>query len=269
MADEANDVNTPVEAQVTTTTESSPAENNAPEVAYSPLDAWDDQPKEEPKQETEDKPKEAEENTEAEPEKPADETEAEEEPRGKKDANTRIRQLVGEKRELEQKIERLNTQVYKPQTPEELVEDGLDETRALVESMRQEREVERFNSQVTELNTTLDHESTKVLDDFPVFDPDSKEYNEAFATRVGALYQRAANMQTDPHTGLIINASLTPYEFYKEFADSRSEALKTGELNGKIAGQKSTAQMLASAEAPSSAAPRTTNKTELMELWAT
>jgi hypothetical protein len=268
MADEAQDVQTAVETQETTTPTPSAEETKAPEVARGDiLEALsDEKPKEEPKTEepaeakTEDTPKE-------DPtEKKGEEPETEEQPRGKKDANQRIRQLVARNKELEAQIEQRNAQVYKPQTVDELVAEGESEAMAHVKVMQQEREIEAFNRQVTDLNNTIDHEANKVLEDLPIFNPDSDEYkadNGQLAERVAELYEK--QIHRDPRTGIVVSATYTPYEFYKAFADVKAEAMKAGETNGKIEGQRATAQMLASAEPPTSTAPRGEKKDPIME----
>ncbi|MEI7632136.1 MAG: hypothetical protein WCJ60_02335 [bacterium] len=205
---------------------------------------------------TEDKTEEASQETEEEAETKeeeakSDETE-DEKPKAKNEANTRIRTLANENRELRQQVEQLNAQAYKPASEQELVDAGYSETDAKVEALRQDIEVERFNRQVTELNYSLQDEARAALNDFPVFNPNSDQYNETLAQNVADLYQQAAGVQTDPNTGLVVNANVMPYNFYKTFADT----IQNVALDSQVKGQKANERMLAAVDAPSSAAPK-------------
>jgi len=262
MDESSTDVNTqPVDAQDTTATESSPVETKAPEADPIMEGLSEGKPEvTEPKKETESEaPKPVEEEQPKEPE--AEEQKPEEQREGKKDANTRIRELANQNREYRQQIEQMNSQIYRAQTPQELMEEGETEAMAETKSLRQEIEMERFNRQVTELNHGLDSESQKVLQDFPIFDPDSEQYKPEIAERATALYMQASGFQKDPNTGLIVSANMLPYEFYKTIA----ETYESSATIGKIQGQKATEQMIASVETPSSASPRETKKDPIME----
>lgn len=196
----------------------------------------------------------------------SDETKVEEQPKAKNEATNRIRTLANENRELRQKVEQLNSQAYKPATEQELVDEGLSETEAKVEALRQDIEVERFNRQVSELNSSLETESLQVLSDFPMFDPGTEEkpnpeYNPQLATQVQNLYRQAAGIQTDPNTGLVISANVLPYNFYKTFADAVEQTAQENQIKG----QQATEKMLSAVDAPSSAAPSHQEKDPFLE----
>lgn len=258
MAEEANDVileslasddDSPVSVEQETTTEdSSPEEVKEPEQAV----------------ETE--PEKASDDTEEEPEAEAEEAPAEEEseekPQAKNAAQNRIRSLANENRALRQQVEQLNAQVYKPATVEDLVNEGYSELEAKVEAQQQALEVERFNRQVTELNYTIETEAQQVLNDFPVFDPDSPEYNAELAQRAETAYRRVAGIQTDPKTNLLIGANVLPYDFYKDLYDFYQQ----GNVGGRLKGQKAATQMLSKTEAPSSAAPKAKKTDPLLDI---
>ena len=260
MAEEATDVTTQAATQETAPTESSPVETKTPEVADPVMDglkdedASDPEPekKDAPEKETESDPKEEQVESESQ-EEPTEETEEEGKPRGKQDANTRIRALANENRQLKEQINQLNSQVYRPQSEQDLMNDGMNPTDARVEALRQQYEVDTFNRQVTELNTTMNQEADAVMRDFPMFDPESAEYSPEVAERANALYQRSAGMQVDPNTGLLISANVSPYDFYKTIAETYEVSSRAGQLKG----QKATEQMMASTDARSSAAPKT------------
>jgi hypothetical protein len=260
MPEEANDVvldvlssddDNPVSVEQETTTEdSSPEETKEPEQAVET----------EPEKASDDTEEEAEEEATEEVEE--SEAEPEEKPQAKNAAQNRIRSLANENRALRQQVEQLNAQAYKPATVEDLVNEGYSELEAKVEAQQQALEVERFNRQVTELNYTIESEAQQVLNDFPVFDPDSSEYNAEIAKKAEAAYRRVAGIQTDPKTNLLIGANVLPYDFYKDMYDFYQQ----GNVGGRLKGQKAATQMLSKTEAPSSSAPKAKKTDPLMDI---
>ncbi len=236
-----------------TATESTPEENKE-EQADPLLDALssdDDSPVE---PETEDEPSKDE---------PVDETE-EEQPKGddpvKPKSENRFQKLANENRELRERIEKINSETYTPQTVEELQEEGLSPELAEVRNLKQQLEVQNFNNQVYEVQTALGQESQKVIQDFPMFNPDSEEYDEEIAQQAAGLLE--SNLDRDPNTGQIIGYRSSPYQIYKPIADAYTKS----QIQGQIKGQKANKRMLASVDAPSSATPRETKKDPLLEI---
>jgi hypothetical protein len=229
-----------VEEQPTTATDSSTEETKETEVAETE-DGFESEKETEGKESDDSKEQESE----------AVETDNEDKPRAKNAAENRIRTLANENRELKQKIESLN-QVYAPTPEQDLIEQGMSPEQAAVQSLREQIEVTEFNRRVTELNSTIESESAAVLNDFPIFDPESKDYNEALALRARAAFKKASAMQIDPNTGLVIQANVLPYDHYQSYADAYEE----GAQKGKVSRQKANDQMLASVDVPSSAAPK-------------
>jgi len=170
---------------------------------------------------------------------------------------TEIRELVSKRNELRAEVEQQNAKVYRVETAEELAEQGLSEEEAANEILRQEMEMREFNLHVADLNANLNIESLQVMQDFPVFDPDSSQYDKDLSARVRALYEKAAQPQVDKRTGLVLKSNLAPYEFYKAFADTHISSGAKSRVEGKIEGQKAADKQLAAAETPSSTAPRT------------
>jgi subtilase family serine protease len=249
MAEQAPVVNEPVVAD-TTPTDSTPVENTA-EVAESAQETADKEVAESlAKQETDSEEPAV--NTPAE-EAPAEET-SEEQPQGKAEErkqqlNSEIRDLVARRNEIKAQVEKLNGQVYQPATGEELVEQGMSPEMAEIEVMKQEREIERYNTQVAESQLTIEHESNKVLNDFPIFDPDSAEYRPEIAASAAKILK--ANLVTDPNTGQVIASNVSPYELYQSFA----EAVRLSAEQGQIKGQQATERMLARVDSTPNAAP--------------
>lgn len=209
--------------------------------------------------ESETEGEETEDENESESEETTDETKEEDQPKGKMSAEERkqalsseIRTLANQKTELRAEIASLNAQVYRAKTSEELQEEGLDPAMAEIEAMKQTQKMSDYNNYVTDLNANLNVESLQVLHDFPVYDPESSDYNAELATRAEAVYRKVANIQIDPKTKLVVQASVLPYDIYKAFAETH----KSGATNGQVKGQKATEKMLAAAETPSSSAPK-------------
>ena len=231
-----------VESQQTTTEESSTNEKKEAEVVDST-------------EETEGEPAEPSQDD-SEDELP-DETKAEaEQPRGKADErkeqlNGEIRDLVAQRNALQQEVERVNAQVYSPQSIEQLMnEQGISEDSARIAAMEQRIELNEYNSRVAEAQLTIGHESEKVLNDFPIFNSDSPQYNPALAERAASLLQ--ANLVMDNNTGQVIGSNVSPYDLYKTIYD----ATQTNTVNDKIAGQRAAEKMLASTDPVSSAPPK-------------
>lgn len=170
----------------------------------------------------------------------------------KEQLQTEIRGLVSKRNELRTEVQGLNSQVYRTETKEELVNQGMDENAAAIEELTQKQQMSEFNARVTDMNANLNIESLQVLADFPVFDPTAPEYDADLATRAKAVYEKAAQIQVDPKTGLVVNLNVLPYDIYKAFAETYSGGVSSGQVKG----QKSTEKMMASAEPKSSAAPK-------------
>lgn len=192
--------------------------------------------------------------------KETDEQKAEEVAKGaearKLALQTEIRELVATRNKARADVEAENAKAYRTETPEELVEQGLTPEEAENEALRQEIQMREFNTHVADLNATLNIESLQVMQDFPVFDSDSPEFDQDLSNRVRDLYQKAAQPQVDQRTGLVTKSNLPPYEFYKAFADTHSSSGQKSRAEGQIEGQKAADKQLAAAETPTSTAPR-------------
>lgn len=265
MADEnANDVNQTAAPQEPATTAPSTDDNKAPEVASDPIadilgsddnsSTSEHRPKDQPKAKEEPKTEEPKEETPEEP-KPEEDTEPTEQPRGKdgkfrkEQLNTEIRDLVGQRNALRQEVEQLNSQVYQPQSTEDLQEQGYSPEMAAIMQMQQEREIERYNNQVAEAQLTIETESSRVMNDFPIFNPESSEYKPELAQQAGQLLQNA--LVFDQNTGQVIGSNVSPYQLYQTLAGT----YQASQTDGQLKGQKAERQMMDSADVTSNAAP--------------
>ena len=244
------------ETKVTSESKKSDQELADEEIAKDLLGDEEEKPSDEEENNLEDKPDE-------EAEKPSDEeVKADEEAVAKgaearKQAlQTEIRELVSKRNELRGEVEQTNAKAYRTETPEELIEQGLSPEEAENEALKQEIQMREFNTHVADLNATLNIESLQVMQDFPVFDPDSDQFDGDLSARVRGLYEKAAQPTVDKKTGLVIKSNLAPYEFYKAFADTHESSGTKSRIEGKIEGEKASDKNLEAAETPSSTAPR-------------
>lgn len=211
-----------------------------------------EEPKEELAQE------EAPQEPEQEPEQPQ-ETEAE---RAQRFYELRQQQKQVTQKEISNKI----NQEYKPQPVDQLtqqfLDQGYDEFQATMlarDEVRNQREaLNEQRAQIAELNAQIEVEAIQVMHEFPIFDPNSKEYDADFATKAGQLYERAANVQVDPRTGAVTQTSITPYTFYKSLADLRTASTATAQAKA----QKAVQAQMAAVEPPTSSKPVTKSSDE-------
>lgn len=177
--------------------------------------------------------------------------------------NTEIRDLVAQRNTLKAEVEKANAEVYQPATEDELTEQGMTAIEAKVEAMRQEREMEKYNSQVADAQLTIGHESERVLNDFPQFNPESGPdvYDKELAEEAAELL--ASNLIIDPNTNQVIGSNVSPYQLYKTLARASGISAQKGQLRGQEDAQK----QLANVDAPTSAAPPKEKVDPLMELW--
>lgn len=260
------DVKQPTEGQATSEAAPSPAQTEEPALEGEELledqtadkEIADELLKDESNKEGEDSDEEAPEEEKPEEETPEDDKseEAPEEPKKgaearKEQLQTEIRELVAKRNVLRDEVANVNSQVYAPQTAEELVAEGMEPAMARVEALEQKAAMSEFNAHVADLNANLNVEALQVMSDFPVFNPDAPEYDKSLAERARRVYEKAAAIETDDKTGLIVNAQVLPYEIYKEFAEAAQAGKQAGAVKGQIAAEKN----LAAVDPISSAAP--------------
>lgn len=196
-------------------------------------------------------------------------------------SENRYRTLANENRDLRRQVETLTAQTYQPATEEELTGEVNPETgenynrlEAKFESYRQQQELEKYTSQVTNAQTEIGSEAYSVMQDFPAFNPDDKEnFDEELAAEAAILLE--ANLIRDPNVpeldesgqptgkGIVIGSNVSPYQLYKTLA----RASGISGTKGQLKGQQATEKMLANADASSSAAPAKKPTDPLSELW--
>lgn len=168
-----------------------------------------------------------------------------------------IRDLVARKNQLRDETASKTGEHYAAKTAEELIEDGVDPAEARVQALEQKQELKEWNDKVSDLNQSINVESLQIMADFPMFNPGTEadpnpEFNSELSEMAKETYNKAANIQVDKNTELIVSANVLPYDIYKSFADAYSLGAASGTIKGEQAADKNEA----AADTPSSAAPK-------------
>lgn len=184
-------------------------------------------------------------------------------PKAKNSAENRIRDLTHQLNNSNEEIRKLRTEVvtknaqhYHAATEQELVDEGYEPADAKIEAMRQEMEIDKYNSRVQQINSDIHVDSLRLLHDFPVFDPRSDSYDETFAKQVAGMYDKVSNMKTDDNTGYVTKVDVYPYDFYKSYNDT----YQAGISKGAVKKQKAVERNEAAVETPSSVPPKKPSK---------
>lgn len=195
----------------------------------------------------------------------ADETQTDEpKPRS---AEARIRDLLHQNRELKQTITEVTAKAYQAPTADQLLaaaeERGEDMSiaEARVEALEQRDKVREFTSHIAEVQTTLNTEIHELRRDYPMFDPNSDQYDPRLEQIADNAYATVAGIKQDPNTGLIYDVAATPYQIYETIA----QAFSAGSATTQVKAQKSAEKMLASADTPTSAAPTPKKETSFLK----
>ena len=193
--------------------------------------------------------------------KPADDAQ----PQGKADQrkqqlNGEIRDLVAQRNALRTDIEKINAEFYQPATVDELVANGMDPLEARVTASEQRQEVADYNNKVAEAQLTIESEAQRVLNEFPIFNPDSKEFSKDLSDEAADLFNDS--LIRDENTGQVIGSTLSPYKLYKALAASNNVSAQ----NGQLAGQKARDEMLARADTTPDATKKVEKKDPILAI---
>jgi hypothetical protein len=160
-----------------------------------------------------------------------------------------------------QETEKQLDQFYGPKTQQELIDEGVPPEDARYEALRQEMAYSQQRAQVAELNAGMQAEAVNAVHDFPIFDEKSKDFDPVFTQEVQAAYLNAARVQVDEH-GIVTNAEIPLYDFYKRMADIYSR----GASKGAQTGAADMAQMLGRTEDTTGGSTSTGSGDSLAEL---
>lgn len=245
--------------------ESSP-EDKKPEVVEKPKEEAKEAKREPETDKAEPEGKE----TESDPDKPEAETEEADKPTTEKPTkaderktqlNTEIRDLVAQRNALKEEVTKANSEAYQPATEQELTDEGMSATEAKIEALRQSIELRDYNEKVADAQLTIESEANRVLNDFPIFNPDSEDYDQELSNEAAQLLQ--ANLIVDPNTNQVIGSNVMPYALYKTFA--RASGIST--TKGQLKGQQAAESMLANADVSTGTAPAKKPADPLADLW--
>jgi hypothetical protein len=267
-----------------------PAEDvKTPELDFSTLDEEQETPKdpspeaepekaEKPKEPVAEKEEAKVEKPKAEPEKETEEPKAEEpkveetKPLGKGEErkvqlNEEIRDLVSKRNALRDEVTKANAEVYAPASETDLLGEqnpdtgqNYSATEAKVEALRQAIVLRDYNDKVAEAQLTIESEAIRVLQDFPIFNPENEHYDKELTEEAAELLE--ANLIKDENSGQIIGSNVMPYQLYKTLA--RASGISAA--RGQIKGQEETEKMLANTDNSSSTPPPTKPKDPLFEI---
>jgi hypothetical protein len=171
------------------------------------------------------------------------------EDKGKPDPQAAYR-AYQERRARQQAVEQQIDQVYAPKSQDELYQENIDQGlteeqaqyKAEVQALREEMQYAAQRTQIAELNASMQAEAVNALNDFSVFNPDSKDYDPEFSEMVQSRYQKTIQMDDN---GLILAAQEPLYDYYKQMADIYNR----GASKGTQQGQAEMQEMLAKTEA--------------------
>lgn len=188
--------------------------------------------------------------------------------------NAEIRDLVAQRNAIKAEVTKATSEVYQPATESELMDEGMSATDAKVEALRQQMEVRDYNERVAESQLTLGSESLRVMQDFPIFNPDNPSYDQELAAEAADLME--ANLIRDPNVpeidpatgeptgkGLIIGSNVSPYRFYQTLYRASSISAAKGQIKGQQAQQ----EQLANADTPGSIAPPKKASDPVLDIW--
>ena len=154
------------------------------------------------------------------------------------------RQAYLERQRNRQQVEQQIDQQFGPSSAEELIAQGVDPQQANVEALRQEIAFSQERARVAELNAGMRAEAVEVFSDFPVFNPQSKDYDPDFAQMVEVQYKQAARVQTSDDGSIILNAEIPLYDYYQQMATIYNR----GTSRGAEVGQQQMADQLSRTE---------------------
>lgn len=197
-------------------------------------------------------------------------------------SENRFQKLANENKELKAQLDRLKLQETQLASEQELLNEVNPETGdyytpqeierlAFAQSREQQAQKvaqERYELEVQQNQELIANESTKALEDFPIFNDKSPDFNPGLSAQLNQLIDQT--LIRDPNTpeigpdgqptgkGRIIGANLSPYQLAKTIAD----ATTANSAKIQAEAQKATEKMLANADVPSGASNATKTKVD-------
>ena len=143
---------------------------------------------------------------------------------------------------------------------ERLLEEGYTDAEATMlarDEVRSQREqINEARAEIAELNMSMATEAMEVVNTIDWLNSSNKEtYDEKSTELASQLYESLA-ITKDPRTGQIIEAKMTPAQFYHAINNIRN----SGSAKAQLAAQKAAERQMASAAPPTSTAPPAANQ---------
>lgn len=178
----------------------------------------------------------------------------------KRDANTRIRQLNAENKDLRYQLKEALGRKNPGFDVDKAINDGADPSDARLDALEQREDYRDYTQAITELNVQLNQETHDVEQDFPYMDssnPNRSQEDIDFANQVTDLWFQASDAQfeEDPTTGdkYFTQAKVPLYDFVKKMDGIRNSGRSSGVREGQVNAER----QLASVEIPTGPAPKT------------
>lgn len=196
----------------------------------------------------------------------------------KGNSQDRFRQMANEKRELARQVQVLKARQAQFANEQELLNEINPETgdyytpqeierlswQTNREAQAQRDSQELYNLQVKQNQGQITEEASNVVEQFPILNPESKDYNQSVADSFDELLAdnllfmaHDGNTYTgsvlkangiDPMTQTLVGAQISPYKLAKSIASAYNGAKSQGEVLGQAKAQKATAQMMSNVD---------------------
>jgi hypothetical protein len=187
-------------------------------------------------------------------------------------SQNRFQKLANENRELKEQIERLRLQETQLATEGELLNEINPETGeyytpdeisriAFAQSREQQMQQvaqERYQLEVQQSQQSIANEATQALQEFPIFDSNSKDFDPQLTAQADALLKQS--LITDEN-GTLLGSHVSPYQLYKTIYDSTQANAAKMQAEAQRANEK----MLANVD-PSSSGQRSDTSFENLSL---
>lgn len=131
---------------------------------------------------------------------------------------------------------------------------------------------ERYQLEVRNNQVALGSEAQKAIEEFPMFDPQSDQYNPEVAAQVDGILEQSLIYEMDEQGNVVVDqqgqpvvigSHISPYQLYKTYHDATS----VNSTADQIKGQKAVEKMIASADSAPNApsAEKSFNKMSVTE----
>lgn len=173
--------------------------------------------------------------------------------------NDEIRNLAAQRTALEREVAQLQ-ELRQAQaeiessrvTPEQLMEEGLDEQDAQIQAIihnqkidAQQRAFNEIQSDIAELQYGLKLDAMELARDYPVFDQDSDEFDQEFSDIAFEIYKEASGLEFNAD-GQPISTNMKMYPFMQKLAEIRNKGFEAGSKQRTLALNKQNAAVMES-----------------------